>query len=982
MVLENSESSNIHTLELSPEDEGSSTTQSLNRGYELTREAEAGSAEAESTEEEEEQEEEEDEKEDEDDSDLESVTLESLSDTILRELEQGIYTCLVCTLEIDRESEIWSCQNCYRVYDLECIGDWAKRGTSTTKDKKWRCPNCNIENSKVPTKFTCWCGKVENPEVGLIPFSCGNICNAKYSNCIHSCSSVCHPAEHPICGAMGPDLKCHCGKSSKQLPCLITPYKQGWRCEESCGTIICDLGHKCTKGCHKGFCGSCKESITGKCYCGAKELTIQCHEKYLQKSTEFIGIGKCDVKTKKFYDCNEHFEIIDCQILTPTQPCKLSPKYQKTCYCGKTLDGPRQKCTDPILECDQVCGKLLPCGCKCNLKCHSGECECFNIKAARCSCNNFEFITTCKALQQGFVPQCNHKCDALLSCRRHYHKAVCCSYEPVALERERKLKKAMRNKTISNTTQDIMTIEPIHICYKTCNRLRSCGKHFCDSLCHPGSCPPCLESTNDDLICNCGKTVIPAPVRCGTVIKCNEQCIRPKDCGHAPEIHKCHSDDVPCRKCTTLVTKRCECGRSEIPNVLCSGPLPKCAYTCLETRDCGHKCFKNCSADCNKGLHLTSASCQSSCDKLRTSCPHKCKMKCHVNKTGQSSSCDAKVCSELVTLTCECGRLSNKVPCNASSTQESTIGSKLHCDDTCMKLKNDLELQKIFNIGNEDKKVLDNQLIYSKYVISTYQRQLKWCLKVEVMLRDFMKSNNKALHFPIMNHPQRKFVHELADAYKLYSESQDPEPKRSVFVYKLQGSYLPERDIQQEIAQLSAIEQKKKEEHELYLKQLQEELYNCILFEDLFFGVTIEKIETQVLPMLDNFHLDKSNITFQLMNRNAAIVATESSIETENHLYLLTKHLKNWIREKNIAFDCRLTLLKDGKLIKEEKVFKREEQKKLHNESNPFEELDDSDGRSSVVSEVEVEEQVDDQSVTTGSSEQNIELKLTNSELE
>ena len=197
----------------------------------------------------------EEEEEDDDEEDDDEIPDESLGTTIIREIQDGTYICLVCTGEIDKDSKIWTCEECFRVYDLDCIQDWAIRGSST-KNKTWRCPSCNSSIKKIPRKFTCWCGKITDPEKNpLMPFSCGNSCNYKYEDCIHNCLNVCHPGKHPICGAMGPMMRCKCGKEERQLPCLITPYDDGWRCEDECNIKICDLNHKCQKGCHSGFVG-------------------------------------------------------------------------------------------------------------------------------------------------------------------------------------------------------------------------------------------------------------------------------------------------------------------------------------------------------------------------------------------------------------------------------------------------------------------------------------------------------------------------------------------------------------------------------------------------------------------------------------------------------------------------------------------------------------------------------------------------------
>ncbi|GBL51469.1 hypothetical protein CAJCM15448_37430 [Candidozyma auris] len=117
---------------------------------------------------------------------------ESLASTIAQEIDEGTYICLVCTCEIDRHSKVWNCRNCYRVYDLDCIRDWAQRGSSTTEARTWRCPACSFEQKKLPSSFTCWCGRISNPKAdSLIPFSCGNPCNKNIwtlLECTEDCS--------------------------------------------------------------------------------------------------------------------------------------------------------------------------------------------------------------------------------------------------------------------------------------------------------------------------------------------------------------------------------------------------------------------------------------------------------------------------------------------------------------------------------------------------------------------------------------------------------------------------------------------------------------------------------------------------------------------------------------------------------------------------------------------------------------------------
>lgn len=853
---------------------------------------------------------------------------ESLSTTIILEIDDGTYVCLICTCEIDRHSEIWSCHHCYRVYDLECINDWATRGSSTNAQKQWRCPACNLEHRSIPTKFTCWCGRVPNIKLdSLIPFSCGNPCNAKYPHCVHSCSSVCHPGKHPECGALGPVMNCKCGKHNRQLPCLVTPYKVGWTCDSPCDAVVCELGHKCSIGsCHLGFCGPCLESIQARCYCGETTTSISClaadPKKCFEKDNrdeKFIGATSCGRTVVEFYECGIHSEELECQPLpSATRKCKFDPANVETCYCGKTRAESlsRTKCTDPMPECDQVCGRVLKCGCTCLAKCHEGPCECYNIIDTKCSCLSSGYLVPCKALQQGFVPKCHHKCAAVLSCRKHHHREECCEFEQVALKRERENRKQVRNRIRSNFDDQIVTMEPIHICTRTCNQLKPCGTHYCEALCHSGPCGVCLESSNDDLVCHCGKTVIPAPVRCGTKLVCQEPCVREKPCGHAPELHRCHDDDKECPKCTVLVTKKCNCGQKELKSVLCSVDNASCGKICNEKLNCGHGCNRACSKECVEGQHRDVKDCHLVCRKIRKNCPHMCIANCHYSK---GISCDAVRCKEEVVITCKCGRLSRKVPCGGLVAEPTRIGQTYDCDDECARIKREEELKSIFT---NTPGAFENP--YSDLVLSVYCRQVNWCLKMESVIRNLVSDYQdsvaaelpprKSIHFPPMSKPQREFIHNLAESYKLYSESQDREPRRSVFCCITNLTIMPSLTIKQALDKEEEIERKKQQLEELKLSKLDDAFFNAILIQDVFFGVSKDDVEKNVKQIVEGaenvgeFRIEWiKDSTFVFFDK----YFTEMDKTKEDELYILLKSFKKTLRDNLIAFDCKMCMVND-----------------------------------------------------------------------
>lgn len=856
------------------------------------------------------------------DSDSDHEVDESLASTIVQEIDEGIYNCLVCTFEIDRHLEIWSCGNCYRVYDLECIRDWAVRGSSTS-GKAWRCPSCNVEHKKLPLAFTCWCGRTSNPKAdSLIPFSCGNPCNKKYPHCVHSCSSVCHPGKHPECGALGPVMRCKCGKHEQQLPCLVTPYKVGWSCEDACTTTVCSWGHKCSiGGCHTGFCGPCQKQVTVQCYCGLSSQTAKCLDiipKPCYKDEEsFVGGVRCKDVTIQYYDCKIHFEELECQPLPQHPPrCSLAPEVVKTCYCGKTeASVTRKSCTDPMPQCSNICGKVLKCGCTCRAQCHEGACVCFNKIETKCSCGNASYLVPCKAIQEGFVPKCRHKCTASLSCRKHTHREECCEFEQPALQREREVRKQVRNRTRSNFDDDILTMEPMHICTRTCNALKRCGKHHCEALCHSGPCGVCLEADNDDLVCHCGKTVVPAPVRCGTTVECREQCVRDPECGHRAEPHRCHDDSVLCPRCTKLVTKKCECGARELPNIMCSVSNVSCGSICSSKKACGHACNRACSKQCTEGIHAPEILCQSLCRTVRKNCPHMCVAKCHWAK---KTSCDSLKCKEPVIVSCECGRLTKKVPCGASVASDSKIGIHFDCDEECARIIREEELREQFNVSPQQ-----TVLPYLEDVTSVYRRQTAWCAKMEKIMRDFVSDYidnvaaelpaRKAYHFPSMSKPQRGFLHALAECLKLYSESQDKEPTRLVFICITDRTAVPAMTVKVQLDTEEEILRKKQQLEELKRSQLEDARFNAIVIQDVFFGVSKDAVSKAVDDIIFDHPVEKPHLqwikenTFVFYDRDY----TTMDKAKEDKLYMLLKSFKKSLREKLIAFDCKMCMVDD-----------------------------------------------------------------------
>lgn len=728
------------------------------------------------------------------------------------------YVCMICTVEMDYTCKMYACEGCYRVFDYECIREWALKSTEKTLDRVWKCPNCYKVNKRVPAKNrpTCWCGKTVNPDPNpLDPNSCGQTCDAPI--CPHGCSKQCHLGPHPDC-VRTITTKCQCGKHTRETFCYQTISMKGksqFQCNEVCGLPLACGIHKCERLCHSGICGPCPAVLNAKsnklkirCYCGlehrdsfkCKDVRVASDLSKDGKGDSWIGAFGCSGIRKIEYACREHSFVEKCQpspSISGKIACPFSPKLLKTCPCGRTslkvLAEPRKSCTSPIPNCDSTCGKKLACGRHtCPFTCHDGPCmdPCIQIETVRCSCHKNLYSVPCQFKEQ---PRCDTKCESLMSCRRHRCTERCCSGRPFA-ERRRKTPLSSRE------LMDESSVESEHICLKDCNLTLSCGCHKCQRKCHPGKCPPCLESDSNDLVCPCGKTVVEAPVRCGTRLPpCHYPCIRVVQnaykCGHKPMPHTCHPLNEPCPSCTAPVFKPCKCGKKDKVRTLCFQNDVSCGTTCGKPLDnCPHMCQKSCHipGECQK-------KCKQICNRKRIYCDHKCRLICHGN-----DKCPDIPCPLSVKIKCECEVKESFITCGANSeTPSKATTTILPCDEECERHKRHLQLREAFGISNSSDNPsrsktasLENlaavansfeelELPFSEPALGTFAKQEAWCTQIENVLNSFMDNEEKtSLHFKPMRPAQRHFIHELAKSYNLYVESQDREPKRSVFVKK------------------------------------------------------------------------------------------------------------------------------------------------------------------------------------------------------
>lgn len=946
-----------------------------------------------------------------------------LRESILKEIRSSGYTCLVCTDYITPSSKVWSCDHCFRVFDLDCIKDWALRGSSTQDDKSWRCPSCNHNHHKIPKGYTCWCGKSINPTLNVLePHSCGSACDHPLRSCSHECNLPCHPGPHmEKCTSLGPVMKCLCGKHSKQLPCILTPYDQGWMCDEVCNDILPCGTHRCKKKCHSGLCGECDEQISVRCYCGKASEVIDCHERMPVKSEEngvsWIGNFQCNSPCEEFFDCGIHKCEKNCHpINKDSHKCPDSPLNLIYCPCGKTkidtiLKTPRKSCLDPIPTCESICGKRLPCGHKCYWKCHEGPCSpCYRSADIECRCGFTHFSIACALKTQGYTPTCTFKCNAKFNCKRHYCTKICCEFRQIAFDRSKLIKKQLRKNVITTAIAESVEFEDAHTCQKECNQLLSCGKHRCKATCHPGACSPCLESSSDDLFCNCGRTIVPAPVRCGTTLPvCPYQCQRPTACGHRPEPHHCHEDDVSCPKCTMLVTKKCQCEKQNlVTNVMCYQDRVSCFKICGKKLPCGeHECKKVCHkpGDCQK-------KCIEKCLKVRK-CGHKCQQNCHFGRPCNESL----PCQEHVIVTCDCGRRKQPLLCHtvtnmieeSKKAHEEKAGNGVEfidddklfiphipCDEACEKERRNRLL--LDALGLNPARAKDSEVtlrmrtvesIYTPFVLNIYAKQPTWCLSIEEIFSQLLAhtidssfrtlSNSEikqSHHFRPMREIQRKFVHELAESWGLFSESHDPEPHRSVFVKLLKTSNIPDiklKEAHEIYKKFKALEKKKSLERvsrqegadKNFFDKNKDVYFNGIIIKDVFFGITVETIDAAVFNIWNRSKGDGENESkeFSLVKNGRVeficenmyvfygdTCSEEEKPELEKQMKELCFLFDKKVKDSNLALKCVLAKvnIEEGtvvEMMEEAEQEMRPENDEMRNTDNlvdvPAERLDD-----------------------------------------
>ena len=178
-----------------------------------------------------------------------------------------------------------------------------------------------------------------------------------------------------------------------------------------------------------------------------------------------------------------------------------------------------------------------------------------------------------------------------------------------------------------------------------------------------------------------------------------------------------------------------------------------------------------------------------------------------------------------------------------------------------------------------------------------------------------------------MTSPQRQFIHELAQSYNLYTESQDQEPKRSVFIVITRLTFVPASTIQN-CLDLTQLKQKQQLQIEsMTQQQIDDALFNAIIIQDTFFGVTKDDLQNSLAKYHQIGSKDDEDageggdggdgsggFTISWLKESTFILYDTTWFqkmdrEFESLLEELCTMFRKTLRQNSLAFDCKLCLI-------------------------------------------------------------------------
>ncbi|OCB86474.1 hypothetical protein A7U60_g6367 [Sanghuangporus baumii] len=306
----------------------------------------------------------------------EAAKPDTLTNRLIDSLRTPPYAdCPICFNSIHPAQPIWSCspsgqqvsssaandsdetprdtQCCYTPFHLKCIKSWASKSVKdmrdaylargeTGKQGEWRCPGYQVD-SIIELRLIAAETRALDREFAITPA----------------------PFHATLVRA------------------LLVRSQRKYHAIAVVRSNLFDCGrHRCMKACHPGNCEECPIIEEARCYCGKTSKPLRCGEGEEKHSSvvlddgvleEWDGRFTCESSCGRLFDCGIHI-LFDCGIhmcekpchppSTSPPPCPRSPSLVSHCPCGKKPlfeleGGTREKCTDPIATCGNMCMKRL-----------------------------------------------------------------------------------------------------------------------------------------------------------------------------------------------------------------------------------------------------------------------------------------------------------------------------------------------------------------------------------------------------------------------------------------------------------------------------------------------------------------------------------------------------------------------------------------------------------------------------------------------
>lgn len=330
-----------------------------------------------------------------------------------------------------------------------------------------------------------------------------------------------------------------------------------------------------------------------------------------------------------------------------------------SCFCGKCKRTKIIPLFNEPHSCGEMCGRLregTTCPHPCTLVCHPGPCPpCPSMGSPiKCHCGKSEVVLRCGEGSNGV--SCGKICGRQLSCGKHFCEEIChpgaCKECAVTVE----VTCYCGKETKLKSCKEVNTNGGEFSCGNVCDKVLDCGNHRCKSVCHSGACVPCQLKPEILTRCPCGKSLVadicPERRLCtDPVPTCGKTCGKKLPfCSHTCQA-PCHTGECP--PCTAMVTVPCRC-KSTMQTVECHKTLKPDGVLCDTVCTCKLTCKRHkCGVQCCPSLNNPGGDehiCMRICGRPLACGEHTCELLCH---TGRCPACTHVTYDAI---SCRCGR--------------------------------------------------------------------------------------------------------------------------------------------------------------------------------------------------------------------------------------------------------------------------------------------------------------------------------------